>query len=198
MRTRALSEAATATRRRVGVHAALLIPGLLLFVPARANPAEAHMQITSSSFTHQGTIPAKYTCEGSDTSPPLAWSGVPPSAKSLALIVDDPDAPDPKAPKMTWVHWVLYDVPPPELLAGRGRLPFAALRDEGRAERLEEDGVRRALPAHRTAPVLLQALRARHGPPNLGKPSKADLLKAMEGHVVGTAEMVGTYQKAQK
>ena len=70
------------------------------------------MQLSSSSFTHQGSIPAKYTCEGADTSPPLAWSGVPPSAKSLALIVDDPDAPDPKAPRMTWVHWVLYDVPP--------------------------------------------------------------------------------------
>ena len=85
------------------------------------------MQITSSSFTHQGAIPAKYTCEGPDTSPPLAWSGVPPSAKSLALIVDDPDAPDPKAPKMTWVHWVLYDLPPgtaglPEAVAP-GKLP---------------------------------------------------------------------------
>jgi Raf kinase inhibitor-like YbhB/YbcL family protein len=70
------------------------------------------MQILSPSFTHQGSIPEKYTCEATDTSPPLTWSGVPPSAKSLALIVDDPDAPDPDAPKLTWVHWVVYTLPP--------------------------------------------------------------------------------------
>src|SRR5579864_3338485 len=71
------------------------------------------LSLTSSAFTHQGEIPARYSCEvkGRETSPPLAWSGVPARAKSLALIVDDPDAPDPKAPKRTWVHWVLYDLP---------------------------------------------------------------------------------------
>src|SRR6266480_5237588 len=69
-------------------------------------------KLTSTAFPHGGEIPAKYTCEGQDTSPPLAWSGVPPNAKSLVLIVDDPDAPDPAAPKMTWVHWVLYNIPP--------------------------------------------------------------------------------------
>lgn len=198
MRTRALSEAATATRRRVGVHAALLIPGLLLFVPARANPAEAHMQITSSSFTHQGTIPAKYTCEGSDTSPPLAWSGVPPSAKSLALIVDDPDAPDPKAPKMTWVHWVLYDVPPQSssLAEGASRsLPSGTKDGLNDWRKTGYGGPCPPIGRHRYF-FKLYALDTVL--PNLGKPSKADLLKAMEGHVVGTAEMVGTYQKAQK
>ena len=65
------------------------------------------LSITSPSFEPRGEIPAKYTCEGQDVSPALSWSGVPGGAKSLALIVDDPDAPDPKAPKMTWVHWVL-------------------------------------------------------------------------------------------
>ncbi len=70
------------------------------------------MTLTSSSFAHMGEIPTRHTCEGADVSPPLAWSGLPPGTKSLALIVDDPDAPDPKAPKMTWVHWVLYDIPP--------------------------------------------------------------------------------------
>ena len=79
------------------------------------------MQISSPSFTPQGSIPEKYTCEGADTSPPLAWSGAPPTAKSLALIVDDPDAPDPSAPKTTWVHWVVYDVPPGDHLARRRR-----------------------------------------------------------------------------
>ncbi|NTV46393.1 MAG: YbhB/YbcL family Raf kinase inhibitor-like protein [Chlorobiales bacterium] len=67
--------------------------------------------LTSSAFQNGGEIPATYTCEGSNISPPLVWSGVPEGAKSLVLIVDDPDAPDPDAPKMTWVHWVLYNIP---------------------------------------------------------------------------------------
>ena len=69
------------------------------------------LKLSSPAFTDGGAIPQKYTCEGEDISPPLAWSGVPAGAKSLVLIVDDPDAPDPKAPKMTWVHWVLYNLP---------------------------------------------------------------------------------------
>ena len=69
------------------------------------------MIITSTAFSDHGAIPRTYTCEGGDVSPPLAWSGVPATARSLALIVDDPDAPDPRAPRMTWVHWVLYNLP---------------------------------------------------------------------------------------
>ena len=65
------------------------------------------LKLTSTALAHGGQIPSKYTCDGQDVSPPLAWSGVPAEAKSLVLIVDDPDAPDPAAPKMTWVHWVL-------------------------------------------------------------------------------------------
>ena len=70
------------------------------------------MKLISDAFTHENAIPKLYTCDGKDVSPPLVWSDVPLNAKSLALIVDDPDAPDPKAPKMTWVHWVLYNIPP--------------------------------------------------------------------------------------
>ena len=70
------------------------------------------MSLRSSSFNDGRIIPSKHTCEGDDVSPALTWSGVPAGVKSLALIVDDPDAPDPKAPKMTWVHWVVYDIPP--------------------------------------------------------------------------------------
>ena len=68
--------------------------------------------LTSAAFDHDGAIPATYTCQGKDMSVPLAWSGLPPGTRSLALIVDDPDAPDPAAPRMTWVHWVLYNIPP--------------------------------------------------------------------------------------
>src|SRR5207302_7530741 len=67
--------------------------------------------VSSPAFADNGAIPKQYTCEGADISPPLNWSGAPQGTRSFALIVDDPDAPDPKAPKMTWVHWVLYDMP---------------------------------------------------------------------------------------
>lgn len=70
------------------------------------------LQLTSVAFAHQGRIPVRFTCDGHDLSPPLSWTGVPPGTKSLALIVTDPDAPDPAAPKTTWVHWVLYNLPP--------------------------------------------------------------------------------------
>ncbi len=70
------------------------------------------MHLASSAFADGGAIPAIYTCDGEDVSPPLAWSGIPAGARSLVLIVEDPDAPDPQAPKMTWVHWVLYNIPP--------------------------------------------------------------------------------------
>ena len=70
------------------------------------------LELTSTAFAHNGAIPRRYTCQGDDVSVPLAWSGAPPATKSFVLIVDDPDAPDPKAPTTTWVHWLLYDLPP--------------------------------------------------------------------------------------
>ena len=68
------------------------------------------LSLSSPAFEAGGNIPPLYTCDGSNISPPLNWSGVPPQAASLALIVDDPDAPDPAAPQRTWVHWVLYNI----------------------------------------------------------------------------------------
>jgi Raf kinase inhibitor-like YbhB/YbcL family protein len=178
--------------------AAVLISGLLLTVDAASKPPEARMQISSSSFNPQGSIPGKYTCEGSDTSPPLAWSGVPPSAKSLALIVDDPDAPDPKAPKMTWVHWVLYDMPPQTSALGEGAsraLPQGTKEGLNDWKRTGYGGPCPPIGRHRYF-FKLYALDTVL--PDLKKPSKADLPKAMEGHIVGEAELVGTYQKGQK
>src|SRR5882724_2155209 len=87
---------------RIAAGAAAVIAAVFLIAATPGGNAMA-LELTSSSFANNGEIPTKYTCEGDDMSPPLAWSGVPPNAKSLALIVDDPDAPDPKAPKMTWV-----------------------------------------------------------------------------------------------
>src|SRR6516162_9051041 len=85
------------------------------------------MTLKSPAFQQNGHIPSKYTCEGEDVSPPLSWEDAPKGAKSLVLIIDDPDAPDPKAPRMVWVHWVVYNMPPdtkslPEN-AGKARLP---------------------------------------------------------------------------
>src|SRR6478672_10937389 len=87
--------------------------GLLLLPVALLTASEAAMTLTlrSPAFAAGGEIPSKYTCDGANHSPPLEWSGAPDGTKSFALIIDDPDAPDPKAPKMTWVHWVLYDIP---------------------------------------------------------------------------------------
>ena len=130
--------------------------------------------IESPAFPPDGQIPAAYTCEGGDISPPLQWSGVPPGTKSLALIVDDPDAPDPKAPQMTWVHWVLCDLPADDRDCRKVR-PAAIAEGHARGtQRLETDWLRRPVPAHRPAPLFPQALRAGHGAPRTpASPTKA-------------------------
>src|SRR5207237_9740182 len=80
---------------------------------ARAGSTVARMRtIRSPAFQHGGEIPQLHTCEGKDVSPALEFAGVPQGAKSLALVVHDPDAPDPAAPRMDYVHWVLYNLPP--------------------------------------------------------------------------------------
>src|ERR1700687_5941269 len=87
--------------------------------------------LTSPAFASNGVIPKQYSCEGTDISPPLQWSGAPQGTKSFVLIIDDPDAPDPRAPKMTWVHWVVYNIPPsasslPENASAEKKLPPGA------------------------------------------------------------------------
>src|SRR6202007_2450159 len=92
--------------------------------------ASMAMSLNSRAFPPKGQIQSKYPGEGENVSPPLAWDGVPDGAKSLVLVIDDPDAPDPKAPKMVWVHWIVYNMPPdfeslPETV-GKARLPQGA------------------------------------------------------------------------
>ena len=154
------------------------------------------LTITSSAFEHEGNIPRKYTCQGQDISPPLAWLGVPDGTKSLALIVDDPDAPDPAAPKMTWVHWVLYNMPPdsvglPEDV-GTSRLPAGTKEGINDWDRPGYGGPCPPIGRHRyfhTLYALDVELR------DLGKPTKATLKSAMHGHVLAEAVLMGTYQK---
>lgn len=154
------------------------------------------MQITSSAFSHNGEIPARYTCEGEDASPPLSWSGLPENTKGLVLIVDDPDAPDPAAPKMTWVHWVLYNIPVTakdlaEAIAPDD-LPAGTLQGFNDWKRTGYGGPCPPIGRHRYFHKLY-ALDA--ALPDLGRPTKAKLEKAMEGHVLGRTELIGTYRK---
>ena len=156
------------------------------------------MNLTSPAFASQGEIPNKYTCDGQDLSPPLSWSGIPPGTKRLALIVEDPDAPDPKAPKMTWVHWVLYDIPPtatglPEA-ARSSDLPPGTKGGLNDWKRTGYGGPCPPIGRHRYF-HRLYALSA--SLPDLERPTKAQLLKAMEGKILAQTELVGTYQRAR-
>jgi Raf kinase inhibitor-like YbhB/YbcL family protein len=152
------------------------------------------LQLTSAAFAPGGEVPRRYTCQGEDFSPPLAWSGVPANAQSLVLIVDDPDAPDPAAPKMVYVHWVLYNLPPsitglPEAVA---RLPNGTGQGLNDWHRIGYGGPCPPIGRHRYFHKLYALDTVL---PDLGTPTKAALETAMKGHVVAQAELVGTYQK---
>ncbi len=155
------------------------------------------MKITSTAFADRGEIPPRFTCEGSDIAPALAWTGVPAGAKSLALIVDDPDAPDPAAPKMTWVHWVLYNIPPSAGGTPEAARPGAAGGLDGLNdwERTGYGGPCPPVGRHRYF-FKLFALDVQL--PDLQHPTKAKLEQAMNGHVLAGVEVVGTYQKLRR
>jgi Raf kinase inhibitor-like YbhB/YbcL family protein len=152
--------------------------------------------LTSTAFANNGEIPKQYTCEGSDTSPPLRWSEAPHGAKSFALIIDDPDAPDPRAPKMTWVHWVVYNIRAgaqdvPEDAANSG-LPAGAKQGLNDWKRAGYGGPCPPIGRHRYFHKLYALDTVL---PDLGHPMKAQLLDAIKGHVIAEAQLVGTYQK---
>ena len=119
--------------------------------------------LTSPAFAQNGPIPAKYTCEGADISPPLEWSGASGDTKSYALIVDDPDAPDPAKPQRVYVHWVVYNIPASttKLPGERGERRTTQWSCAGK-QRLGQADLWWALSADRASSLLLQALRARH------------------------------------
>lgn len=156
--------------------------------------AVSSMQIKSDAFAHQGEIPARYTCKGQDLSPPLTFVAVPKDTKSLVLIVDDPDAPDPKAPKMTWVHWVLYNLPP----TAAGLEEAVKQLPQGTREGLNDwkktgwGGPCPPIGRHR---YFFKLYALKEMLPDLKSPTKAVLLKAMEGKIITQSELVGTYQK---
>jgi Raf kinase inhibitor-like YbhB/YbcL family protein len=155
------------------------------------------LQLTSPAFSQGGSIPAKYTCEGQDISPPLAWAGAPPKVKSFALIVDDPDAPDPAKPQRVYVHWVVYNIPTtasalPEN-ASKAGLPKGAMQGKNDWGNAAYGGPCPPVGRHRYF-FKLYALDAELT--GLSSPAKVDLEHAMKGHVIASAELLGTYQKA--
>lgn len=153
--------------------------------------------LTSTAFVHGGAIPAEHTCEGSDTSPPLRWSEVPAGARSLALLIDDPDAPDPAAPRRVWVHWVLYNLPTTStgLEAAVQELPSGTRVGLNDSQEAGYGGPCPPIGRHRYFHKLF-ALDVVL--PDLGQPTKKELEQAMAGHVLAQAELMGTYQKHQK
>jgi len=155
------------------------------------------MNLTSSAFLPFADIPKLYTCEGANQSPPLLWSGVPAEAKTLVLIIDDPDAPDPDSPKMTWVHWILYNIPPDTtgLISGKSGamdLPIGTLGGLNDAHETGYQGPCPPIGRHRYFHKLyaLDIIL-----PDLHLPAKAVLEKAMHGHILAQCELVGTYKK---
>jgi hypothetical protein len=152
------------------------------------------MKLSSPAFAPQGEIPVRCTCEGDDRAPPLQWSDVPDRAASLVLIVDDPDAPDPAAPRMTWVHWVLYDIPPGSTGLPEGGTPLPAGTREGLNDwkRLGYGGPCPPIGRHRYFFKLYALDRVL---PPLPQPTKPAVEQAMRGHVLAQAELIGTYRK---
>lgn len=154
------------------------------------------MKITSPVFAANGEIPKRYTCDGNDVSPPLAWDDIPDQARSLVLIVDDPDAPDPAAPKMIWVHWVLYNLPVecaglPEAVAA-SELPSGTMEGTNDWRRTGFGGPCPPVGRHRYY-FRLYALDTLL--PDLNRPTRVEVEQAMAGHVIAEAQLLGTYQR---
>jgi Raf kinase inhibitor-like YbhB/YbcL family protein len=170
---------------------------VLIFSLANAQMEEkSSMILASSDFKSQGMIPQKYTCDGKDISPTLTWSNVPSKTKSLALIVDDPDAPDPAAPQRTWVHWVLYNIPVTSNSLAQGikkrALPKGTMEGLNDWMRTGYGGPCPPIGKHRYFHKLYALDIVL---PDLKEPTKAELEQAMEGHVISKTELIGLYQK---
>jgi len=153
-------------------------------------------EISSSAFEQEGDIPSEYTCDGEDLSPPISWTEPPDGTKSLALVLQDPDAPDPRAPRITWIHWLLYNLPPEagSLAAGvqRDALPAGTKRGQNSWKRMGYGGPCPPVGRHRYY-FKLYALDTVLD--HKGALSNYQLQRAMLGHILAETEWMGTYQK---
>jgi len=165
---------------------------------AAANTAPMTFNLSSSAFAANGSIPTKYTCEGPGISPPLAWSGAQAGTKSYALIVEDPDAPDPAKPTRVVSHWVAYNIPASTtaLAENASKTGMPAGSAQGSNERVTQGYMGPCPPIgrHRYFFRLFALDTQLQG---VNNPKEADLDKAIQGHIVGTAELIGTYQKTK-
>ncbi len=155
-------------------------------------PKRARMTITSTAFTNNGMIPTKYTADGADVSPPLAFSNAPAGTKTFALICDDPDAPG-----GTWVHWVLYNLPAavkslPENVPPQPKHANGALQGKNDFGKIGYGGPAPPSGTHRyffRVYALDTELKLSSGA------TKAQLVKAMAGHILAQGELVGKYSR---
>jgi len=154
------------------------------------------LTLTSSAFSPNDAIDPIHTCDGQDLSPPLQWQDAPEGTRSLVLIVDDPDAPDPAAPRMTWVHWVLYNIPPETTGLAQGTapddVPDGCRHGLNDWDRIGYGGPCPPVGTHRYFHKLYALDTVL---PDLGLPTKAALEAAMQGHVLAQAKLVGTYER---
>lgn len=155
--------------------------------------------ISSPAFAPDAPMAAKYTCEGDNTSPPLAWSGAPANTRTFALIVEDPDAPDPAKPTRVVTHWVLYNIPAGTTSlaenAAKGGLPADAAEGANERKAPTYMGPCPPIGSHRYF-FKLSALDTTLA--GLRNPSKAQVEQAMQGHVIDSTQVIGTYEKAKK
>ena len=178
------------------IHKISFLPTALLFLGLYGGPspfcpeaggAQAmNLQVKSPAFQEGGMIPGTYTCNGSDISPPLSWSGVPAGAKSIALIMDDPDA-----PRGTWVHWVLFNIPPDttglgESTDGGAQQGHNSWRRTGYGGPCPPGGTHRYYFKVYALDILLT--------PKTGV-TKDQLLRAMDGHVLAEGQLMGRYSR---
>lgn len=152
--------------------------------------------LKSNAFEHGAEIPARYTCSGDDISVPLSWEGVPEDARSLVLIIDDPDAPDPDAPKMVWVHWVVCNIPPDITALSEhttsASLPSGAIEGLNDWQNLGYGGPCPPIGRHRYFHKLYALDAVLEG---LHQPTRTDVEAAMQGHIIEQAELMGTFHK---
>jgi Raf kinase inhibitor-like YbhB/YbcL family protein len=155
------------------------------------------IQISSTAFTPGSTIPIRYTADGDDISPPLKWSGIPQTTKELALIVEDPDAPQPTP----FVHWVMYKIPAnadglPEGVSTRAHPDFPAGAVQGKTS-FKRIGYGGPAPpkGHGTHHYHFRLFALDEPLEVQGELDKNALLAAMSGHVLDQGELVGTYKR---
>lgn len=170
--------------------------GLFLMLCLAAPGALAgELKLESSAFSPNGDIPKKYTCQGKNVSPPLKWTGLPKGTRSLVLIVDDPDAPDPKKPKMVWDHWLLYNLPATAQALPEGVKDLeGTLSGKNSWKKTGYGGPCPPIGRHRYFHKLFALDTVLK---DLGTPDKKKLLEAMQGHILDKTELIGTYQKTK-